>query len=115
MSTDTIAHSPEEHAAGHDAHGHDGGHDVPDSFYVKIFVALVFITAGEVSLSYAHIGRAFLPILLVLMTIKFFMVVLFFMHLRFDPKIFSRLFYAGLFLALAVYIATLTTAQFWVK
>jgi cytochrome c oxidase subunit 4 len=76
---------------------------------------LVVITAAEVSLSYAHVGRLFLPTILILMTVKFFMVVLFFMHLRFDAKMFGRLFYAGLVLAVAVYVATLTTFQFWVK
>ena len=58
-------------------------------------------------------GRAFLPILLTLMIVKFFSVVLFFMHLRFDSKIFSVLFYAGLFLAVGVYTVALFTFHFF--
>src|SRR5215213_778539 len=78
-----------------EGHGHPS-----DLFYVGVALILAVITAMEVSLTYLDIGRAFLPILLVLMTIKFFMVVLFFMHLRFDNKVFGRLFYSGLFLAI---------------
>ena len=38
------------------------------------------------------------------MAVKFFTVVLFFMHIKFDNKIFGRLFYIGLGLAVFVYI-----------
>ena len=35
------------------------------------------------------------------------------MHLRGDARIFSWMFYSGLFLALGVYIAALTTFHFF--
>ena len=41
------------------------------------------------------------------MAIKFLTVVSFFMHLKFDNKMFSCLFYSGLFLAVCVYVAAL--------
>ena len=116
MST-TADHSIEPDAHGHEAHAphdpndHTGGH--PDSFYVKIAVILAFFTGAEVSLSYAHIGALFLPLLLILMVVKFFMVVLFFMHLKFDSKWFSFFFYAGLFLAVGCYMAFLSTFKFF--
>jgi cytochrome c oxidase subunit 4 len=47
------------------------------------------------------------------MVVKFVAVVMFFMHLKFDNKIFSWLFYAGLFLAVGVYVALLVTFQFF--
>ncbi len=47
------------------------------------------------------------------MAIKFFVVVSFFMHLRFDNRVFTWMFYSGLFLALAVYIAALATFRFF--
>ena len=56
-------------------------------------------------------GPLFLPTLLVLMSVKFWLVVLFFMHLKFDAKIFGRLFWTGLLLALGVYAAALATFQ----
>ena len=47
------------------------------------------------------------------MAVKFLLVVLFFMHLKFDAKIFGRLFWAGFFLAVSVYAAALTTFKFF--
>ena len=51
--------------------------------------------------------------LLILMVIKFVMVVSLFMHLRFDNKMFSWLFYSGLFLAIFVYAVALMTFRFF--
>jgi cytochrome c oxidase subunit IV len=97
-----------------DTHDSHDSHGLTDLGYVQVAVALAIITGLEVFASYSDfLGRAFLPILLVLMIVKFFSVVLFFMHLRFDSKIFSALFYAGLFLAVGVYIIALFTFHFF--
>jgi cytochrome c oxidase subunit 4 len=53
--------------------------------------------------------------MLTLMATKFLLVVLFFMHLKWDSKLFGRLFWAGAFLAIAVYVGALATFQFFVK
>ena len=91
-----------------------GSHGLTDLGYVQVALALAIITGLEVFASYSDwLGGAFLPILLVLMIVKFFSVVLFFMHLRFDSKIFSALFYAGLFLAVGVYTVALFTFHFF--
>ena len=67
-----------------------------DLLYLKVAAALFVLTGMEVYASYAEwLGGAFLPLLLILMAIKFVLVVLFFMHLKFDAKIFGRLFWAG--------------------
>ena len=109
-------------AAGHDDHAGtaaDEGHDYvehhSDRFYVQIALVLALLTGLEVTLSYIDIGPLFLPLLLILMTIKFFMVVLFFMHLKFDSKWFSFFFYSGLFLAVGVYIAFLACFRFFMS
>jgi cytochrome c oxidase subunit 4 len=91
------------------ASGHEVHHGLTDLGYVKIAVALALITGLEVSLTYMDIGVLFLPLLIVLMVIKFFSVVLFFMHLRFDNKLFSALFYMGLGLAVFVYTVAMFT------
>jgi cytochrome c oxidase subunit 4 len=54
-----------------------------------------------------------MPALLIMMAIKFIMVVSLFMHLKFDNKIFSWLFYSGLILAVLVYCAFLACFQFF--
>jgi len=48
------------------------------------------------------------PILLVLSAVKFSLVAMFFMHLKFDNRLFSTIFTGPLVLAFAVLIALLT-------
>jgi len=97
-----------------DAPGGHGETGHSDMVYVKVFVLLVVLTAFEVALSYSHIGRAFIPILAVVMVLKFGIVVSYFMHLRYErTSAFGRLFMTGLFLAIVVYIAMLTTFRVW--
>ena len=55
----------------------------------------------------------FLPSLLIMMVVKFIIVVSYFMHLKFDNKLFSWVFYAGLILALTVYAIFLATFHFF--
>jgi cytochrome c oxidase subunit IV len=93
-------------------HGEEHAHK-PNSFYIKVAVALAIVTGIEVALYYLDLGKWYLPILLVLMAIKFLTVVSLFMHLKFDNKIFSWLFYSGLGLAVFVYIAALMTFRFF--
>ncbi len=89
---------------------HDDAHPT-DTHYVRIAVILAVLTAMEVSLSYVKAlkGMVLVAPLLIIMAIKFGMVALHFMHLKWDSKVLTRLFYAGLFLAVGVYIAALST------
>ena len=96
---------------------HDSAHEAEhprDVLYLKVAAALFVLTGMEVYASYADwLGSAFIPILLIMMAIKFLLVVLFFMHLKFDAKIFGRLFWAGFTLAVIVYCTALATFQFF--
>ncbi len=65
------------------------------------------------TITYIDIGPIFLAVLLVLMAIKFFTVVAYFMHLKFDNRVFTWLFYTGLFLADRVYCTALATFHFF--
>ncbi len=94
---------------------HDSGHGMSTSGYVRIALILGAITGLEVSTYYVDFGPLFLPALLIMMTIKFIMVVSYFMHLKFDNKIFSMMFYAGLILAIGVYCAALGTFKFFLS
>ena len=91
----------------------EGHHGATDKQYILIALVLAVITAMEVTISYVHIGPVFLPVLLILMALKFLAVVSYFMHLKFDNKIFSFMFYAGLVLAVGVYCAALSTFHFF--
>lgn len=90
-------------------------HGATDKQYIGIALLLAAITAAEVAISYIDVGPIFLPALLIMMVAKFFIVVSFFMHLKFDHKLFSWLFYAGLFLAVGVYVGALATFHFFGK
>lgn len=95
----------------HDSHAE---HGMSNAGYVKIALILAAITALEVSTYYIDFGPFFMPSLLIMMVVKFVMVVSYFMHLKFDNKIFSWMFYAGLFLAIGVYVAALSTFKFFI-
>ncbi len=109
--TDTLDTATDaDHGSAHDAPDH---HGPTDKQFITVFFILAAITAVEVAVSYLDIGAAFLPVLLALMVVKFFTVVLYFMHIKFDAKIFGRLFYIGLGLAVVVYVGALSTFQFF--
>lgn len=75
-------------------------------FYVMIGLILTIITAAEVAVFYIPALRGVLvPILLVLSTGKFALVVMFYMHLRFDSPILSGVFVFPLSLAILVVVA----------
>lgn len=76
--------------------------------YVNIALILAVLTALEVSTYFFEFGPIAVPLLIVLMIIKFILVVGWFMHLRFDSRIFSQLMYSGLAFALVLYAITLT-------
>ncbi|GGI07658.1 cytochrome C oxidase subunit IV family protein [Egicoccus halophilus] len=103
--TTTETHGPEQ-ASGHDDH-HPGPRD-----YVRIAIILAILTALEVSTYFVDFGALGIPLLIVLMIVKFIMVAGFFMHLRFDTKLYSRFLYGGLLLAVSLYTATLVVMFF---
>ena len=89
-------------------------HEHPsDLAYVKVALILGAITAVEVLTYFVDFGGALIPSLMVMMVVKFWLVANWFMHLKFDKPIFSRLFVAGLILAVGVYIVALSAFEFW--
>ena len=82
--------------------------------YIQIALILAVITAVEVLVYYVEAIEDYLvAILLALSALKFVIVVGYFMHLRFDSRLFRRLFVLGLVLAVFVYSIVLTTFEFW--
>ena len=103
------------HAAptAHEETVHGAGHVHPsDGRYMLIALFLAVMTGIEVGLYYIDISNSvMIPTLMVLMVVKFGTVAAFFMHLRFDSRMFRRMFLAGLVLAILVYMAFLTAMQ----
>ena len=93
-----------------------GGHEhYPDEWqYVKVAIVLFCITAVEVTVYYiSGLNKALPALLLTMSVVKFALVALYFMHLRFDSKFFRRLFATGIALALGVYMIALTSLHVW--
>ena len=83
----------------------EGAHPTPIT-YVKVAAALVTITAIEVGIFYVEsLESIIIPAFLVLSAVKFALVIMFYMHLRFDSRLFSGFFVGGLLLAVAVIVA----------
>ena len=103
--TDTDTGTHVDAAAVHGDAEHPG-----EAQYVRIAVILALITGVEVSVYYiTGLKSVLIPILIVLAVTKFSMVALWFMHLKFDSRLFRRLFVAGIVLAIIVYTIVLTS------
>jgi cytochrome c oxidase subunit 4 len=69
--------------------------------YVLVGLVLTIITAVEVAIFYIPaLHRILVPTLLTLSASKFLIVVLFYMHLRYDHPIFRRVFFGPLVLGI---------------
>jgi len=102
-----------------DVDDHPGEH-ASDRLFIKVFLGLVVVTAVEVGWAYApwaDEGSSRLATffywggLMLMMGFKFFIIAGYFMHLRFDNKLLTRVFYAGVVLAVIVYMIALSTFQ----
>jgi len=68
--------------------------------YLFIFIALAVFTLIETLVSYVQQAAIKVPTLIVLSVVKALLVLLYFMHLKFDSKVFSYLFVAGCVLSI---------------
>lgn len=90
------------------AHGVEG-HPSP-STYVTVGIVLAVITMIEVGIYYIDMAEgALIGFLLALSAMKFVMVILWFMHLRFDNKLFSVFFGGAMLLVVALFVIVLTS------
>ena len=98
------------HGPGHGGVPHEEAH-ASNRTYVQIALILAVITVVEVVIYYVPTLRGVLiPALIVLSLAKFVMVVGFFMHLKYDHRLYRFMFAAGLALTLGVYLALLAMA-----
>ena len=89
---------------------HPGPHE-----YVRIFLILLVLTAIEVAAVYQHLGKWLIPVLFILAATKFALVVLWFMHLKFDDRRFSRFFLMGLAGAATLYLIVLISFRVFLR
>ena len=80
------------------------------STYWKVALILTLITAVEVWIYYIPgivASRVFVPALLIMSAVKFITVVLFYMHLRYDHRLFRALFTGPLIIAMITIVGLL--------
>jgi cytochrome c oxidase subunit 4 len=100
-----MASDHKDHAAGAPghAHGHDEHANHPTAGkYVLIGILLTLITVVEVSAYYYkpwEESAIYVPSILALSALKFVIVVMFYMHLKYDHKLFRALFTGPFFVA----------------
>ena len=79
---------PEHAQAGDAGAAHAQDHVVPVSTYVMVFVALLVGTGLTVAASYVDLGIWNTPVAMAIAITKAGLVVFFFMHLKYSPKLF---------------------------
>jgi cytochrome c oxidase subunit IV len=96
------------------ASGEGHGHPSPKE-YIRIGVILGALTAIEITASYTISGALLIALLLALAVIKFSIVVLWFMHLKFDDRRYARFFVMGLSLAATLYLIVLMVSRVFLR
>jgi cytochrome c oxidase subunit 4 len=96
-------------------------HHPSDKKYWQVGIALGVITLLEVSTYFIAdppYGHELAPLLigglLVMMVLKFIIIAAYFMHLKFDSRLFRNIFAGGLALAVGVFLVMLTIFEYWV-
>jgi cytochrome c oxidase subunit IV len=93
------------HAPGHDAHAHPTWKQ-----YKWVALILTLITVVEVWIYYIPsfvASKLFVPSLLIMSAVKFAIVVMFYMHLKYDHRLFRALFTGPLIIAVVTLISLL--------
>jgi cytochrome c oxidase subunit IV len=99
-------------AAGHGEQGHGEHHEEHPTWstYWKVALILTIITAVEVSAYYIPAWETswiYVPSMLIMSAAKFAIVVMFYMHLKYDHKLFRSLFTGPLIIATLTLIGLL--------
>jgi cytochrome c oxidase subunit 4 len=95
-----------EHAQGAHAREHHGDHVVPVATYVMVFLALLVGTGLTVAASYVDLGIWNTPVAMLIAVTKAGLVVFFFMHLKYSPRLFWLWVGAAIFFLAQLIIGT---------
>ncbi len=87
------------------AHAHEKHHVIPYSLYIMIWAALIALTGVTVGVSYVDMKSVAILTALLIATVKATLVLLYFMHIRFERPLYSAMIIAvlvtyGVFVAL---------------
>jgi len=89
-------------------HDDEYTHIAPASLYIGIWATLMAFTLITVLASFAELGPFNIVVALLIATIKGTLVVLFFMHLRYSPKLTIAAVIASIFFLFIMFSLTMT-------
>ena len=92
----------------HEAESHSGEHIVSPKLYVGIFFFLMIMTALTVFAASVDLGWANPVVALVIATMKATTVILFFMHVKYSPRLTQIVILAALFFLILLLGLTMT-------
>lgn len=72
-----------------DAHNSDGHHTLPFNVYISVFAALICLTILTVWVAQFHFGAFNGVVAMSIATVKATLVGMYFMHLKYDNKLYS--------------------------
>ena len=84
--------------------------------YIRIAIVLAAITAAEIAIVYTDLAHSIvIPILFFFAVVKFSLVVLWFMHLKFDSRTYARFFITGIAFALTLFMVVLISFRVFAR
>jgi cytochrome c oxidase subunit 4 len=93
--------------AGHDIHeGHGEHHIIPFRVYVRVLALLLVLTAITVAAAQVNFGPWNTVIAMAIASIKAGFVLAFFMHLKYDNRLFAVCFGTAVFFVIVLYCFT---------
>lgn len=95
----------------HKTEGAVHAHISSATFYIGIFAALIFLTIVTVGQSYVDLGSMNLIMVIFIASLKASLVVMFFMHLRWDNKFNLLIFIATIFFISVFFAYTLNDTE----
>jgi cytochrome c oxidase subunit 4 len=91
------------HENGHAGH-HEEGHIIPPSTLVLVWLTLLALTGLTITAAGVHLGSGNVVVAILIATVKVFLVVSWFMHMKYESKLF-KVFLSLCLVVLAIVIA----------
>ena len=95
-----------------DDHHHDDMHIVPDETQFRVWVALIILTAITVAASVGYPGRIGVGVALVVTPVKATLILMYFMHLKFERPVFIIMFLVAISILAILMGLTILDYQF---
>ena len=78
-------------------------HIIPFNVYIKIIVALLFLTVVTVAAARVDFGALNTVIAMLIASVKAFLVLMYFMHLKYDDKLYLVAFLTAIFFLMLMF------------